>query len=404
VVAFLARWIVLDDDLYTVIGAWVMAAWQWHLWDRFPHLAITSPEKRCGKTTALEALEYIAPMPRRTSNISPAVLYRMIERYRPTLLMDEAQSLDRKGSETAIQMCELLNAGTERDAKVYRCGGKNWNEIHAFAIYSPKVFAKIGEPDGVLADRCLPVRMRRKTADDKVEQYRSRTMSAEGMEVWAKLEQWAKEQSEEVSKAYDTLEPFKLSNDRLADMLLPIQAVIHDQPKALNVLQQYAIKLDEADREEDNRDEGLMLLAACREIFANRPGAVFMPTELLIAILIERQDWPWHEINRGKPITERGVAMRLKPYGIKPGRPTTDQTHRGYWKKDFEEAWRRYLAPMPGDPSIPDDPANPVIWSYLKEEVHHAEILTYAEIVPGVCGLGADGNGRQLQLPLLRSE
>src|SRR5262249_10838313 len=109
--------------------------------------------------------------PRYTTNISPAALYRLVEKEKPTLLMDESQSLSRRGSESSEVIREILNAGTGKNAKAIRCGGPRMNEIEEFSVYSPKVFAMIGEPDGVLADRSLPVPMKRKTKDDDVQRY-----------------------------------------------------------------------------------------------------------------------------------------------------------------------------------------------------------------------------------------
>src|SRR5262249_14445075 len=51
---YIGTYIVLPRRSRYVVAAWVMAAHLTELWDRFPHLAITSPEKRCGKTRLLQ--------------------------------------------------------------------------------------------------------------------------------------------------------------------------------------------------------------------------------------------------------------------------------------------------------------------------------------------------------------
>src|SRR5262249_21397490 len=51
---------------------------------------------------------------------------------------------------------------------------------------------------------------------------------------------------------------------------------------------------------------------------------------------------PWNEINKGKPLTDRGLAVRLRGYGIKPKLVRIGSTvARGYRQEDFTEAWRR---------------------------------------------------------------
>src|SRR5262245_38620263 len=46
---FFASYVVLPDATIAVISLWVMAARLMDRWDRFPHLAVSSPEMRCGK-------------------------------------------------------------------------------------------------------------------------------------------------------------------------------------------------------------------------------------------------------------------------------------------------------------------------------------------------------------------
>ena len=61
-------------------------------------------------------------------------------------------------------------------------------------------------------------------------------------------------------------------------------------------------------------------------------------------------------MNRRGPIyaasrlSDVGLAARLRDYGIKPKTIRTgDATPRGYWREDFEDAWRRYLPPLEED-------------------------------------------------------
>jgi putative DNA primase/helicase len=170
---FLGGYIAVPLALITVIAAWILAAWLSELWDRFPHLAVTSPEHRCGKTRLLQLLEQLCPNTYSTSNISPTAIYRLIATEQITIMIDEAQSLERRGSESSEVVREIFNSAIDQDAKVFRCVGSN-HDVKPFPIYCPKVLTLIGKLDGVLSDRCLPNEMRRKTADNDVRPYRSR--------------------------------------------------------------------------------------------------------------------------------------------------------------------------------------------------------------------------------------
>lgn len=332
-----------------IISVWVIAAWLADRWDRFPHLAITSPEKRCGKTRLLQLLELITPTPFNTSNISPAAVYRLIEQRHPTLLLDEAQSISRRGSENSEILRELLNAGIDRNAKILRVGGEGRDQVQEFGVYSPKVIALIGELDNVLADRCLPVGLKRKTTDDHVESYRSRVVDPIGKEIATGIEGWAETNGERAADVYDKLDVFPIENDRLAELLLPLQAVltVADESR-LPELKQYAETIDHKDAETET--PGVRLLAACREVFnktkTDKCGCKFIHTATLITKLAQRSEDPWNRWTRGGLITPEALANLLRPYCIRSGR-NRKQTARGYFAHAFEEAWVRYLPPIP---------------------------------------------------------
>lgn len=94
---FLHRFVVLPAHTALPLALWAIATYTFESFDAFPYLAITSPTKRCGKTRLLECLELLAHEARRASNPSEAALFRMIEKYKPTLLLDEAETLNGKG-------------------------------------------------------------------------------------------------------------------------------------------------------------------------------------------------------------------------------------------------------------------------------------------------------------------
>jgi hypothetical protein len=366
--AFLGRYVVLPEPVLTAIAAWVLSAWLADLWDRFPHLGITSPEGRCGKTRLLELLEMVCPNARQCAGTSAPALFRKIakETPLPTILLDEAQCLSRRGSESSEMLREMFCAGIGRKAAVSRCVGQDHVPTD-FPIYCPKAVALIGTLDGVLADRCLPIPMKRKTKDEGVRRCRLRVIEEEGKALHDRLAEWAgrEEVREEVKAAYDALEPLDINNDRMAELFLPLQAVLSagGGTGGLKALAAYARGIEEAGRNAGGESPGVLLLAACREIFAavppTREDGRFVPTKDLIDRLVGREEEPWARYTREGAITDEALARLLRPYGIRSRRNRT-QTARGYCAGDFEEAWRRYLPDPPRRSGEPGYPPNPV--------------------------------------------
>jgi putative DNA primase/helicase len=340
---FLRRYVVLREAEVLIVSAWVMASWCVGHFDRFAHLAITSPAKRCGKTRLLQALSLVCPRATFSPSISPAVLFRLIQKEHPTFLLDEAQMITRRGSESAEVLRELLNSGIDKEARAYRCGGPNRDEVQSFSVYGPKIVALIGELDEVLADRCIAIRMERKSKKDQVQAFRSRVAEAEALPIARKLARWSHDHGEKLGSIYDELEPFALANDRLAELLLPLQSVLKVADKTrLPELRSFAKGLDAADIAAESA--GVRLLAALREIFTKANG--FLPTSEVIHKLCERLEEPWGRWTHGSRITSEALARLLRPFGIRPHH-SQDKSTRGYYCTDFTDVFARYLSPSP---------------------------------------------------------
>jgi hypothetical protein len=137
-------------------GAVAMALWCLHAWAVdasyvSPFLMLTSPEMRCGKSTALSLLYRTAPRTAFASNISPASLFRYIDSCHPVLLIDEADTFAR--DDEALR--GILNSGHTRDtAFVIRCEGDD-NTPKEFSTWAPKAIAAIGKLAATLRDRAI---------------------------------------------------------------------------------------------------------------------------------------------------------------------------------------------------------------------------------------------------------
>ena len=71
-----------------------------------------------------------------------------------------------------------------------------------------------------------------------------------------------------------------------------------------------------------------------------------MFTSAILDALAKTDEAPWGDI-KGKPLTDRGLAERLRPYGIKSKLIRIGSAvARGYSRGDFLDTWSRYLAPV----------------------------------------------------------
>lgn len=90
---------------------------------------------------------------------------------------------------------------------------------------------------------------------------------------------------------------------------------------------------------------GVRLLSDLRMVFGDD---TMMPTKVILRKLAEIEEAPWGDI-KGKPLDERGIARRLKEYGIRSKNLKLDAgaVAKGYTRADLFDAWARYLPPSP---------------------------------------------------------
>jgi hypothetical protein len=85
---------------------------------------------------------------------------------------------------------------------------------------------------------------------------------------------------------------------------------------------------------------GVRLLADIQTVFGT---ADKMSTDAILRALIEMKEAPWGDL-KGKPLKDRGLAYRLKQYGIKSETIRIGEaTLKGYKRTAFHDAWLRYV-------------------------------------------------------------
>ncbi len=168
IAAIFDRYLVLPEGASAAMTLWLFHAHAHEAAVVSPLLLLSSPVRQCGKTRALELISGLVPRSLMTSNMTGAALFRSIEKFRPTLCIDEADSFLRLRED----MRNLLNAGHSRaGAWVVRCAERT-HEPQRFSTWAPKVVALIGRLHDTLESRSIIVQMRRRARHETVESMR----------------------------------------------------------------------------------------------------------------------------------------------------------------------------------------------------------------------------------------
>src|SRR5262249_7018374 len=185
--SLIRRFVILQDDASHAIALWILHAWALRAFDISALLAITSAMKRCGKTTLLELIGMLAPRPLSASNITAAALFRAIEKFKPVLLIDEADTFLAGNDE----LRGVLNAGHRRSsAFVIRNVGDN-HEPTRFCTWGAKAIALIGKLPGTLEDRSIVIEMRRRAPGERTARFKTRICEELAEPLRRKAYRWA---------------------------------------------------------------------------------------------------------------------------------------------------------------------------------------------------------------------
>ncbi|MCH7644656.1 MAG: DUF3631 domain-containing protein [Myxococcales bacterium] len=334
----LRRYIALPKHADTAIALFSLHTHALEAFTVSPRLALTSPEKRCAKTLTIDVVAHLVPRPLPAANITSAALFRSIEKWGPTLLIDEADTFLRDSDE----LRGVLNSGHYRaTAYVIRTTGED-HEPRRFHTWGAVAIALIGSLPGTLEDRAIVIPMRRRLPAEKVKRFR--LDDGAGLSDFPRsAARWAADHLDELRAADPDL-PDGL-HDRARDNWRPLIAIADlaggDWPK---LARDAAKALTPA---EDESSIGVLLLADIRGIFDGRGNPEVMPSHDLCEGLVDLQDRPWSEIRRGgKPLTTNALARRLKPFMVSPDQhKVKNENIRGYAFADFSEAFKRYLPP-----------------------------------------------------------
>jgi hypothetical protein len=336
-VSTIQAYVVLPVPCAVAIAVWILHTHALDAAQISPRLAIISPEKRCGKSTVLKLLGALVRRPLHTTNVTTAVVFRAIEAYQPTLLVDEADTFLREHDE----LRGVLNAGHDRQsARVARCVGDD-SEPRVFAVWAPVAFAGIGKQHDTLMDRSVVIAMKRRSSSEKVAPFRRAQREALGA-LHRKCVRWASDNLERLRVAEPEAVPGL--DDRAVDNwegLLAIADVAGggwpEQARAA------AQALSSAERAGQSDAHGELLLADVRDIFTDADTTA-IPAKTLLARLLRMDERPWPEASRGQPLTARQLGVRLGRFGIGSRTVRTGPaTARCYVRSDFDDAFSRYL-------------------------------------------------------------
>ena len=207
-------------------------------------------ERGSGKTTALEVIRELAFGAIMSANITGAAMYRSIELYQPTILIDEAENLNpsakaRENNPGAASVVEMLNAGYKRGNPAIRCEGDN-NTPVKYDLYCPKVFASIQSLNRTLEDRTIVVEFKKVFDELTLKEFHSYEYAGRAQDLRNRLHVFGLEYATIVRKKFQELEKYspqlnahgiKFREKELWGAYLALAQIVQEDDKELNAFE-----------------------------------------------------------------------------------------------------------------------------------------------------------------------
>ncbi len=349
---FLREYVIFpNEEALTAVTLWAVHTWVVLHFHTSPRLAVLSAEKGSGKTRLLECLGKVCCNPRQMVSLSPAALFRIIDKEHPTILIDEVDTLfSNKPGASKEDLRGILNVGYKKGAKVDRCDGPEFN-VKSFDVFTPVVLAGIGDLPDTIMSRSVIVRIKRRSSEECVSQYRERIVDVQTTKLREDLKKWTSTLTD-IGTYYPEL-PTGIE-DRNAEVWEPLIAIADKADGEWPTKSRRAAKaLIGLAQNDDSLSIGILLLGDIKKVFEEVSEEVSeevhidkLSTDDLLSRLNEKEESPWADFC-GKPLDAKNLAGLLKPYGIKSKTIRLNETTaKGYERASFADAWKRYLTDL----------------------------------------------------------
>jgi len=335
---FVRRFLLLPESAGFVLAVWILHTYVFDEFEFTPYLNINSPEPGCGKSTTANVIKSLSYQGLSLQGTTAAALRRIIDTHKPTLIIDEWDSLD---SEVRTDCRNFLNTGFAKDGTSTIVEGRKLVTI--MSTFCPK--AIIGRSTVALAEdtlsRCIPFTIQRAAATDNLEKFREKGRE-EAAQLRRQCEDWAQHfRSRNITVAPVFPPSFDGRQQDITEPLLVIADTVggswpHQVREALATL------LD--DRHRDELTPENHLLRAVRRFIEEKKLTRFFWSHMFVVWANQQEERPWSE----KPLTAAKLASMLRTYGVSPHQIShtvvagIEKNYRGYFLTQFEDAFRRY--------------------------------------------------------------
>lgn len=185
---FMEKYVYISDKVdKEIVITYILLTWVYDRFTAIPYLRAIG-EFGTGKTRLLHVLNICYKSITTSSLASPAPIFRVIDKFGGTLILDEAELGEKSDRNKDIK--EILRAGTDYGGHILRCDPKT-NQVIPFTVFGPKILgSRRPYIDDALETRIITIRMEEAKGNDIPINLEKEIFEKESDELRAKLLAW----------------------------------------------------------------------------------------------------------------------------------------------------------------------------------------------------------------------
>lgn len=223
---FIHRYVELDPLYEGLCAYYVLFTYVYDRFDTVPYLRVVG-DYGTGKTRFIKVMKALCYRSTCIAGaLTSASIFRMIERYKGTLIIDEGDLHDR--TDLYHEVVKILNCGIQRDTPVIRVSGENGSyEPEAFQVFGPKVLATRKKfKDRAFESRLITHAIQPRTREDVPINLDEEEFNAQAAEIRKKLAMF---RFRKRAQAKLNREVYVSGvEDRLNQVMAPLASIIDD--------------------------------------------------------------------------------------------------------------------------------------------------------------------------------
>lgn len=245
---------LFDPRLYDVLTAWIFASYLPEVWRVVPYIFFHGPVST-GKTRGLEVFQQLCYRGMLSANITTAALFRSVDVYKPTVLLDETEIYTKEGKD---EILHLLNSGYRKGGRVIRVRSTSEGMfLEDFDVFGFKAVAGTYNLKQTLVSRCIPAQMLKNKREVNLfmDEEKATELRAQLLTWRFKVLTFYPELSELSEHFLEVVGGLRVGDGRLTEIVHPLIAVTDGSKEAKENILSYAQKI--ADIRENEEKSGV---------------------------------------------------------------------------------------------------------------------------------------------------